>query len=198
MSSTLIPSKLADAQPLPDEWVRRLFQKLSARYGTLFSDRYAGVPHEVLVREWACELAGYSAQELQRGLDALRANKFPPSLPEFLELCRPGLDPHEAYVEAMRLMPLRGLGQNPEWSHPAIYWAVVHVTHFDMRQTTYAVIKGRWERALAEQLRRGSWPPIPRAHIPLPPPNKKAGIPPVIAAQMQGLLQKLCKGKRSQ
>ncbi len=189
MSLTLTPPSSADAQPLRPDWVKALFAKLSARYGTLFADRYAGVPQDILLAEWGAELAGFSGDDIRRGLDGCRDLKFPPTLPEFIALCRPPLEPHTAFMEAMRNMHARDLGQNPEWSHPAVYWAAVEVTHYDMRQTTYSAIRARWERALADQLRQREWPVIPRALVALPAPVKGNGPSAAVRERLASLIK---------
>ena len=188
-SLTLTPPSSADAQPLRPDWVKALFAKFSARYGTLFADRYAGVPQDVLIAEWGAELAGCSGEDIRRGLDGCRDLKFPPTLPEFLALCRPPIEPHTAFMEAMRNLRERDLGRNPAWSHPAIYWAAVEVTHYDMRQSTYSAIRGRWERALADQLRHRAWPDIPRALVALPAPVKGDGPSAAVRAQLANLIK---------
>ena len=189
MSLTLTPLSSADAQPLRPDWVKALFAKLSARYGTLFADRYAGVPQDVLLAEWGAELAGFTGDDIRRGLDGCRDLKFPPTLPEFMALCRPPIEPHSAYMEAVRNMRERDFGKNPDWSHPAIYWAAVEVTYYDMRQSTYSAIKGRWERALADQLHQRTWAPIPQALPALPPPTKGSGPSPAVRERLAGLLR---------
>lgn len=76
---------------LPKHWVEALFKKFLVRYGTLWADRYKGLgltPDEI-VDEWATELGGFTPEEIKRGLEASRAKTFPPTLPEFLTLCRP-------------------------------------------------------------------------------------------------------------
>lgn len=177
MSLTLKPSK-SSAPRLPDEWMAKLFQKLVARYGTLFMDRYQGVPKDVLMQEWAEELAGYSGEEIARGLAGCRDLKFPPTLPEFMSLCRPPIDPHTAFVQAVNNLRLREQGEDPEWEHPAIFWAAMDVTHFDMRSQPYTALRSRWERALSTRLAQGRWdaiPPTPK-QLPAPPfkPNHAA------------------------
>jgi hypothetical protein len=190
MSSLMLtPPSSAEAQPLRPDWVKALFGKLSARYGTLFADRYAGVPQDVLIAEWGAELAGLSGDDIRRGLDGCRDLRFPPTLPEFLALCRPPIEPHTAFMEAMRNMRERDLGRNPAWSHPAIYWAAVEVTHYDMRQSTYSAIRSRWERALADQLRHRCWPDIPRALVALPAPVKGDGPSAAVRAQLANLIK---------
>jgi len=189
MSLTLTQPSSADAQPLRPDWVKALFAKLSARYGTLFADRYAGVPQDVLIAEWGAELAGFTGEDIRRGLDGCRELKFPPTLPEFITLCRPPIEPHTAFMEAMRNMRERDFGKNPAWSHPAIYWATVEVTYYDMRQSTYSTIKARWERALADQLRQRSWPDIPQALVSLPAPSKGTGPSEAVRAQLANIIK---------
>lgn len=74
-----------------NQLVQAIFRKFLVRYGRLWLDRYAGTglsPQEV-EDEWAHELAGFTEQEIRRGLDGCRTLKFPPTLPEFSALCRP-------------------------------------------------------------------------------------------------------------
>lgn len=179
------------AQPMPAHWVKALLAKLSARYGTLFADRYAAVPQDVLIAEWGSELAGFTPEEIRRGLDGCRDLKFPPTLPEFLALCRPPIEPHTAYMEAMQNMRLRDHGQNPAWTHPAIYWATIEVTYWEMRQTTYSAIRPRWERALSEQLRRRAWEPIPRALVSLPAPPANTRAPEEVRQMLRDLANRM-------
>lgn len=87
---------------LPRNWIEALFKKFLIRYGHLWADRYAGLdltPDEI-VDEWATELGGFSPEEIKRGLEASRANKFPPTLPEFISLCRPAASVRPSADEA--------------------------------------------------------------------------------------------------
>lgn len=87
---------------LPKHWIEALFKKFVLRYGHLWIDRYANLqvtPQEI-EDEWASELGGFSAEEIKRGLDACRASKFPPTLPEFISLCRPAASVRPSADEA--------------------------------------------------------------------------------------------------
>lgn len=90
---------------MPRHWIEALFKKFLLRYGQLWADRYKGLglsPDEI-ADEWATELDGFSAEEIKRGLDACRANKFPPTLPEFLTACRPASSVRPSADEAWAL-----------------------------------------------------------------------------------------------
>lgn len=101
-----------------------------------------------------------------------RLYDWPPSLPEFLRACRPMLDPETAFHEAVKGLVARRKGETGQWSHPAIYHAAVAAGQHDMLNSTYGAMKVRWGHALAEQLEKTDWAPIPEAHISLPEPKK--------------------------
>lgn len=87
---------------MPRHWIQALFRKFLIRYGQLWADRYKGLgltPDEI-ADEWATELDGFTADEIKRGLDACRTSKFPPTLPEFISLCRPAASVRPSADEA--------------------------------------------------------------------------------------------------
>ncbi len=95
---TTTPSK----EPLPDSWVERIFQRMQGLYGSLWVDRWrSGETVERNGRQfdrgllnakatWAQELGGFSGQHerIARALESCRHRSMPPTLPEFLDLCR--------------------------------------------------------------------------------------------------------------
>lgn len=161
--------------PLPATWVSKLIAKMQVMYGAKFTQQWAGIPPEVLQSEWAEELAGFTGPELARGLAACRERTFPPTLPEFMVLCRPPVDPDVAFHEAVRGLNARKTGERGEWSHPAIFYAACAVGQFDILNSTYTHIKARWVRALADQMAKGQWEPVPDVAkaLPAPPPLSK-------------------------
>lgn len=173
-SSTLKPAMSADGAPIPMHWVEDLFERLAAILGASMANVYAGAKAERVKAEWAEALAGFSADEVKRGLAATRTRKFAPNLPDFLHLCRPALDPELAWIEAEQGMASHGRGERFAWSHPAVYWAAREIQH-ELRSSTFALCRKRWERLLADQWARGSWaqPPDP-THRALPAPTQEA------------------------
>jgi len=95
---TTTPSK----QPLPDSWVERIFQRMQGLYGSLWVDRWrSGETVERNGRQfdrgllnakatWAQEMGGFADQpeRIARALESCRHRNMPPTLPEFLSLCR--------------------------------------------------------------------------------------------------------------
>lgn len=70
--------------------VERLFARLCACYGAKFLDLWTGVDIEEVKAEWARQLNGMPLQAIANAID--RLGKFPPSLPEFRELCQAEAD----------------------------------------------------------------------------------------------------------
>jgi len=133
---------------------------------------------------WAKELAGYSPDEIARGIAACRTRDWPPTLPEFLKVCRPALDYERAFIEAIEQMRKRETGGD-EWSTPAVYWAAVKLGR-DISAHPYNAIKGRWKSALDDAIdgiRTGKLPAaVPKRREALPAPGQ-CSVPPEVAKQ---------------
>ena len=157
----------ATRSALPDAFVERIFQRMEDRYGALWADRYGAFPRDRVMRTWAEDLADLSRDELVRGMTACKDRKFPPTLPEFREMCRPPIDAEAAYSEAVEQMRRRERGED-RWSHPAIFWAAANVGTFDLRNGTWGSLKSRWTKALQAELEKGHWPEIPQRVPELP------------------------------
>lgn len=178
MSSTLTHAKSTSKPMQRIEVIERLFLRLTAFYGNKFREGFAAVELDDMQQVWAEELAPYSLDEINRGVNGCRSLKWPPTLPEFLTLCRPPLDPESAFVEAIENMRRRELGEEAAWTHPAIYFAAVAVGAYEIRRYGYQAMKARWAAVLSHQLAKGSWPQIPPPTLALPAPE---GRPPTAA-----------------
>ncbi|WP_131754085.1 hypothetical protein [Burkholderia vietnamiensis] len=73
---------------LPQHWVEALFSKMAAFYGSRFASMWNGVNVVEAHRAWAIELGKLSRDQLKAGSDNLTALPKPPTLPEFVALCR--------------------------------------------------------------------------------------------------------------
>jgi len=71
-----------------DSAVNMLWERFENRYGSLWMDRWAGLPMSRVKAEWTEELRGFKADALKHGFDSVKGNKFPPTLPEFVDACR--------------------------------------------------------------------------------------------------------------
>lgn len=81
--STTSPAKRAASA---DAIVDRLFQRLGASYGKHWLDMWAGVPMGQVKATWADALAQFQPATIAEALNDL--GKFPPTLPEFVDLCK--------------------------------------------------------------------------------------------------------------
>lgn len=166
-----------------------LFEKMSLMWGKKFTDQWGGVlasqnpdpakrQQEInanatkLKGFWAESLGEISELEFRRGVTKMKGLDWPPSLPEFLKLCRPEVNPLNAYYEALEGCRSRERGEVGTWSHPAIFWAAVRVTAFELNNQSYSQIRTRWETALAAELAKDQWEPIAAPMIALAAPAK--------------------------
>ena len=139
----------------------RVFERLATIYGARLADLWRGCDEEAVKDVWGRALSPYSPSEIRRGLQGCLTRQWPPTLPEFLALCRPPIDPETAYREAVEQIRLRGDGGVDRWSHPAIYWTAVRVTAHDLLGSSWIGIKSRWTAALNDELGKGEWPEVP-------------------------------------
>lgn len=154
---------------LPSAWVDRIFDRMQTFYGAKFAEQWRGLDPDRLKLAWAEELAGLSGDELKRGLEACKSRQWPPTLPEFITLCRPTIDPRVLWMEAVEQMRIRLHGDGKDvWSSPRVYWAAVKIGNFDLQQLTWEQVKSRWMQLLDEAKDE----PIPEYKAALPAPGQ--------------------------
>lgn len=87
-TKSTLPAKLS---ALPESWIDKIFAHMGAYYGSLFADRWKDNNIAEVKRIWAEALASFSDNpecfkaSLRSMIDEC---KFPPTLPEFVALCR--------------------------------------------------------------------------------------------------------------
>lgn len=62
-----------------------LFERLALRYGKHWLDMWAGLPIAAVKREWAGALTRFHRVQVDEAVN--QCGKFPPTLPEFADLC---------------------------------------------------------------------------------------------------------------
>ncbi|MDF3940725.1 hypothetical protein P3W66_11840 [Achromobacter denitrificans] len=145
--------------------------ELRLMYGSKFAQAWEGLTPREVKDAWNQKLAGYTEAEARVGIVACLSRDWPPTLPEFMRLCRPWMAPEVAFHDAVSGMTARRRGEMGHWHHPAIYWAAVAVGTHDLLNCGYAVLKARWERAFSEELARGQWHGVPAPAQALPAPG---------------------------
>lgn len=174
---------------LPENWTERIFRVMENRYGAKWQDGFGGIPRERVRQAWGEDLAEFSGAELKRGLDTCPARHptWPPTLPEFMALCRPLLDAKAQWAEAREQMPLRLRGGGEDrWSRPQVYWAAVAIGNYDLQVYGWEPIRHRWENALA-MAKSDPVPPFSAPVATLPKPGEQC-VPREVARQRSTLL----------
>jgi len=197
MENTL-PAKSSN-NPDPVRIVTRLLEFMLGAYGSRFSDQWRGVDAAIMRGVWERAIADYSREEVTAGVNRCKAMKFPPTLPEFLMLCRPPVNYEAAHAEAVEQMSARDRGRD-DWSRPAIYWAAARMGN-EIKALPYSAIKYRWQRALDAATRdceRGVLGDVPPRVLALPHEHVATPMPPDIKAKFASLVQQMTNPSRKE
>lgn len=122
----------ANAPASEQRGIDKLFAQMAGMYGSKFADLWAGVDAEQVKKVWVAGLAGVTGQEIAQGIDACMSRNFPPTLPEFRNLCRPPLDTHALMLVAMRELANRENRQPESWPSNRLFWAAQRIA-YDLR-----------------------------------------------------------------
>ncbi len=61
---------------------------MAANYGARFADAWRGADTQAVKAVWAKKLGELTPAQIRRGIEGLEQCRFPPTLPEFVALCR--------------------------------------------------------------------------------------------------------------
>lgn len=150
-----------------------LLNRMKQLWGKSFVDKWGMLAPGEMLEIWSKGLRHLTELEFRRGVTKLNQIERPLNLPEFLKLCRPEINTLNAYYEAVEGSRRRELGEVGTWTHPAIFWASVRVTAFELKNQTYSQIRNRWEAALSAELAKEQWEAIEAPKLALPPANVK-------------------------
>lgn len=166
--------------PMPElgiSLIDHLFNRLDGAYPGKWRQNFR---NQQAIDNWAeswveaFEEEGVTPQDVKVGLRECRKRYgWPPSVSEFMQACRPSLDPMKAYYEAVAGVQARAQGEMGTWSHPAIYWASVPLG-VELREQSFSQVKARWETSLEQQLAKGTWEAIPKPYMKLAAPGKSS------------------------
>lgn len=152
-----------------------LFNRLDGAYPHKWRSNFA---NQQAIDNWmeswveAFEEEGITPADVKNGLKECRRRfTWPPSCAEFIQACKPPVDPLKAYYEAVAGVQQRFMGEAGTWSHPAIYWAAMPMAQ-ELREQGYSTVRARWEAALSSQLEKGAWETIPEPALMLEAPSR--------------------------
>lgn len=151
---------------LPDSWVERIFDRMQGLYGSLWVDRWrsgemverGGMQFDrgVMLAKatWAQELGGFAEkpERIAKALECCRNRNLPPTLPEFLQLCR------DQY-EDIPALPAPTMSREEVAPRVAELAAKVAAPKTDMiawaKTPPKSEFRDRWANAICECVERG-------------------------------------------
>ena len=71
-----------------ESWVERIFARMSAMYGRLFAEMWAGTDLQAVKTVWADDLAPFSGQQIAWAMEQCKGRDLPPTLPMFRGFCQ--------------------------------------------------------------------------------------------------------------
>lgn len=138
----------------------RVHESMQAIYGASYIRQWQSVSPAKMKEMWEFALSKFSEREIQAGLNGCLLRKYPPNLPEFLDMCRPQIDFEDAFHQAVAGLSARRQGLVGDWSHPAIYYTAIQMAS-EVLSGTYKQHKSRWDSLLSAQLEVLEYDPIP-------------------------------------
>lgn len=187
-ASTQTPSgSLPQSAPLSAGMMATLWVRMTQMYAHRWTSPHGESPDlpTSSAGTWAKGLAGMTGEQLAAGLKAciVRADPWPPTLPEFRALCLgiPSLS------EVRREL---GTPDSPRSGFAVLVWSLLD-THAYRRAEGRAAerLLGEAYDEARERVMRGE--PVPAPHVPLPPPAPR----PVVPAAPEVVAARLAKAK---
>lgn len=86
-----------------ESWVERIFARMSAMYGRLFAEMWAGTDLQAVKAVWADDLAPFSGQQIAWAMEQCKARDLPPTLPMFRGFCQQAPRPEVLALPAPRV-----------------------------------------------------------------------------------------------
>jgi hypothetical protein len=149
-----------------------LFNRLDGAYQNRWRAAFSG---ENAIANWRETWAESFDDERIKPADIATAIKavtrkydWPPSLAEFLKLCRPAPEYELLHRDAVKAM------RTGEWDSPLLYWATQKTGGFEMRSEPYKRTEKIWKSAIDDLMASGILPDIPPQREPLPAPGQQS------------------------
>lgn len=87
LTSSLQENQPTQSRAFQPDLIDRLFMRFSAMYGNKFLDMWKDIEIADVKKCWSDELRIFSVEQVGIAVGNLKNNNFPPTLPEFLQLC---------------------------------------------------------------------------------------------------------------
>lgn len=145
----------------------RLIKKMRMNYGKKFADQWSGVEPSELADEMVDQYQGLTSQDFGRGIERMKREEWPPTIPAFRSWCEPKsngwLGANEAWNIARSSIDFNGNELTVVWTRECAiaFDAVADMVKLgDKYQIAEArkVFVERYERMVTESLERGEKP----------------------------------------
>lgn len=145
----------------------RLISKMRINYGKKFADQWSGVEPSELADEMVDQYQGLTAQDFVRGIERMKREEWPPTIPAFRSWCEPKsngwLGANEAWNIARGSIDFNGYELTVVWTKEcAVAFDAVQemVKLGDKYQIAEAkkVFVERYERLVSDAINRGEKP----------------------------------------
>ena len=149
------------------EDAKRLIDKMRRNYGKKFADQWVGVTPDELAEEMVEQYQGLVATDFLRGVDRMKREEWPPTVPAFRSWCEPEfngwLGANEAWNTARGSIDFNGNELTVVWTKESAtaFDSVIHLVRlgdkYQIADAKKAYVE-MYDRLVAESLDRGEKP----------------------------------------
>lgn len=149
------------------EDAKRLIDKMRRNYGKKFADQWVGVTPDELAEEMVEQYQGLVATDFLRGVDRMKREEWPPTVPAFRSWCEPEskgwLGANEAWNTARGSIDFNGNELTVVWTKESAtaFDSVIHLVRlgdkYQIGDAKKAYVE-MYDRLVAESLDRGEKP----------------------------------------
>lgn len=141
---------------LPDAWVKSLLDRMAAMYGEKFVRQWEKTDPDAMRDMWAASLGCYDGEQIKWALLHLVSNNpFPPTLPEFVLLCKQAPRPEAPALPAPVVPPEVAKERASELERAARKIAEKGSDPLRWAKIPPPLIRGPWESAIIELAEAG-------------------------------------------
>lgn len=141
--------------PRNRERIAQIFMRLASIYGPAWSSHYAGETGMLAMAEWGEELSSLGDNQIQRGITRCRRRTgYPPSLPEFRELCLSPWEENEIDTAVSRALSVSHMPAD-EIPDLLVRELVRSVPQYERRHLTAKELTRRFKESLPAVLSKG-------------------------------------------
>lgn len=154
-----------------------LFDEQFRLYGNQFSSKWVGCDVQQLKNEWAADIGKLTPDQLRIGIRRMKTECtiYPPSRPEFIQLCKPTASLETLFMTAATLSARHLHDHATPWPDAVLYWTAQRFGMGELARVNWLAGKAKFTQIYHDVLTQqedGTLPPLPAA---VPRLNAPAG-----------------------